>query len=134
MAGSGIVFQQVQDIPAAGIGQVEVQNDGRWRVASDQGQSGVAVRSNETLEALFVGKVIDDFGKFRIIFNDQQDFVTLVQLGPVIRKGDELGSWGDGDLGIWGAGLEGCVWPLLPGASVLWRLCASWLFGLSVDG
>src|SRR5688572_12254161 len=96
VAGAGLVFQEFEDIPAANVGQVQVQGNGFGLVLFDQVQPTAAIGGDEAFEPFLVGVLIDYLGKFRVILNDHQNLVSGRQLRSIIWRSDKTGSGGAG--------------------------------------
>ena len=84
MSSVGILFQHIQNQPAANGGQVEVKNDAIGLVGFGQDEAILAIMGDETLEVFFVSEVGEDFSEFGIILDDEQEFVPLFQMVPVV--------------------------------------------------
>ena len=46
--------------------------------------TGFAIGGDEAFEPFVTGQVVDDFGEFGVVFDEQQHFVTRVEVGAVI--------------------------------------------------
>ena len=74
----------VEDGPAKHVGQEDVQGDGRRIVFACESKGLSAGHSGENLEPLVVGEVSDHARVVRVVFDNQQRGVALLEILPIV--------------------------------------------------
>ena len=84
VTGCRVVFQLIENDPAARVRQPHIQGDGIRPVLPGQHQRGLSLHRHQGLEAALMGKVQQDAGEARVVFDDQDHAIARLNIGAVI--------------------------------------------------
>src|SRR6185312_12177603 len=79
-----IVTQQVQHLPAARIGKLDVQGNGNRREPVDKIEDLDIVRGDDSLQVMLMGLFDDDLPESQVVLDDQDDLVALLDAVAIV--------------------------------------------------
>ena len=76
----GVVLEAIEDRPAVGVGQPQVERDGGGLVLAREREARVALERDDDLEAARARRVAQDAREVRIVLDDEQHAVAELEL------------------------------------------------------
>src|ERR1043165_2153255 len=86
MAQVQIALKQIEDLPAAGIRQFNIECNGNRFIAIGKFKYFAVVKGNDRFQAVLMSRIDHDLREAQIVFDDQDDFIGSLDIASVIAR------------------------------------------------